>query len=294
VVHVAPAERPHVASEDLDLGDLFRALWRGKWLIGAITTVLVSIAVVYSLTATEWYRAEVLMTPAEERSAQGLPNSLGNLGGLANLAGIRVGGRGSAEPLALLQSRGFLRGFIEDHKLLETLAAVGGFSADEAAEPIDIRDAVEFFREAVLRVTEEAQTGLVTVAVEWTDAAIAAEWANALVERVNEQMRERSLQQAESNVNYLKVELAEAQILALQQSIGRLLESELQKAMLARVNDQFAFRIIDEAEEPNWRFRPRRSQIVGFTFIVGVFVSSLIVIARHIMTRQARPAVAHG
>jgi uncharacterized protein involved in exopolysaccharide biosynthesis len=279
------------AEDQLDLAGVSHALWRAKWLIAATATVFSAIAVVYALNATEWFEAEVWLAPAEEQTTRGLSNPLsGSLGGLVGgLTGISIGGGGNAEPLTVMESRGFLREFIEKHELLDEIAAV---SAGEGVE-VDIRDAVEFFRDAVLDVEENRQTRIVTATVRWTDPQTAAQWANTLVQMLNERMRQRALAQADSSVNYLKIELEQANLVTLQQSVGRLLESELQKAMLARVNDEFAFRVLDPAQPPNWRSAPRRTQIVAFAFLTGVFLASFIVALRWAIRDKRLAAARH-
>ena len=56
---------------------------------------------------------------------------------------------------------------------------------------------------------------------------------------------------------------------------------ELQKAMLARVNQEFAFRVIDKADRPKWRSRPARVQLGALATVVGLLLGSLFVLARH-------------
>jgi LPS O-antigen subunit length determinant protein (WzzB/FepE family) len=274
---MATSPRAAVSEDQLDLAGITYALWRGKWKIAATAFLFTALAVAYALTATQWWSAEVWMAPSEEQNTRNLSNQIaGSLGGLVgNLAGISVGGGSNAEPLAVLQSRGFIREFIEQNELLDEIAAVGKLG-DEAGN-VDIRSAVDFFRDRALDVEENRTTRIVVMHVEWTDPDTAAAWANALVRQLNERMRERALQQADSSVNYLKRELEHSNVLTLQQSVGRLLEQQLQKAMLARVNDEFAFRVLDSAQPPNYRSAPRRRQIVMFAFIFGAFLSSFAV-----------------
>src|SRR5690606_4504901 len=76
---------PSVGSEEeIDLIDLWRILWRRKWIVFAFAAFFGMSGALYSLSATEWYRAEVLLSPAEQKGTQGLS---GQLGGLARLAG---------------------------------------------------------------------------------------------------------------------------------------------------------------------------------------------------------------
>jgi uncharacterized protein involved in exopolysaccharide biosynthesis len=268
-------------SEDqIDLTGISQALWHAKWKIAATAFAVAGLAVVYALLAQEWYSAELWMAPSEEQSTRNLTNQItGSLGGLVgNLAGISVGGGQNAEPLAILQSRGFVREFIETNGLLDEIAMVGGLG--DGKGNVDIRDAVDYFRDRVLDVEENRTTRIVVLHIDWTDPDTAAAWAYAYVKQLNERMRQRALAQADSSVNYLKVELERSNVLTLQQSVGRLLEQQLQKAMLARVNEEFAFRVLDTAQPPNYRSAPRRRQIVMFAFLFGGFVASFVVALR--------------
>ena len=279
-VYVVPGASP-ADQDQLDLSIVAQAIWRGKWIIAGVAMLFALVAAALALSATEWYRAEVFLIPAEQRSTQQLPAGLSGLGGLVGgLTGISIGGGGSAEPLAVLTSRGFITRFIEENDLLDELATASGLGP---VDQVDMRDAVDFFLGEALEYTEDRQSRIIVVAVEWTDPETAAKWANLLVQRVNEQMRQRALMQAESSVNYLKVELERANLLTMQQSVGRLLETELQKAMLAGVNPEFAFRIIDSAQPPNHRSRPRRTQMVVFAFVAGAFLASFAVVGYRIM-----------
>ena len=264
------------ASAEISLLDLWRVIWSGKILIVAVTGSCVLLAVAYALLATEWYRAETLLVPAENSAATDLG---GQLVGLAALAGIpsRSASSNTTESLAVLRSRGFAREFIRDLELLNVLL---GQEGQEHEEILDIRDAVKFFHDNVLRVSEDRDTGQVRVAVEWLEPAVAAEWANTIVLRLNSRMRDRALQQAEANIEYLRSEIVTNEVITLDQTISRVMEGEMQKLMLARGNEEFAFRVIDHAEPPRKRSRPRRSLIVATVLVVSGILSILIVFAR--------------
>jgi uncharacterized protein involved in exopolysaccharide biosynthesis len=268
--------------DEVDLVQLVRVVWQYKWWAAATTCAFIVLAVAYALAATEWYRAEVTLAPADERSVNGIS---AQLGGLASLAGISVGGGGTAEPIAILKSREFARSFIEAHELVPVLLhedwdpdAKTWKESDPAKWP-DVRDAIKYFDENVREVSEDAKTGLVMLRIKWTDPEVAVEWANLLVARLNKIMRDRALAEAEHNVQYLRDELSATNVLTLQQSISRLLESELQKVMLARGNNEFAFRVIDPAMTPKERFKPRRTLIVALAAILGLMMSTVVLVA---------------
>lgn len=274
------------ANDEINLLDLWHVLWQRKWIILAVTAIIGLGSVAYALAQTHWYRSEVLLAPADERST---PSLGGQIGGLVALAGVSVGGGSSAEALAVLNSREFARALIEEHDLLPVLfsqhwdAERGEWLLDDRDEWPDFRDGVRYFHKHILKVQEDRTTGLVTVAVEWTDPVLAAEWAASIVRRLNDRMRERALREAETNVAYLQAELAKTSVVTLQQSIGRLLETELQKLMLARGNEEFAFKVVDPAEVPKSPSRPRRALIAvlgtilgGILAVSGVLISNAL------------------
>ena len=279
LVYVMPEQLMRDSAEDeIDLRELWRIIWASKWKIIAVTVLFGAGSVAYALLATEWYRAETLLAPAEQKTAPALG---GQLGGLAALAGVSIGGGDSVEAVATLKSRDFAREFIEDRGLLQVLLADEWNEADQRwieDDPLkqpDVRDAVRYFHENVLKVSEDRQTSLVTLAIEWTAPPVAAEWATALAERLNDRLREQALGDAEANVEFLRGELAATNIVALQQALGGLLESELQKLMLARGNKEFAFRIIDDAEPPKESVRPRKALVA----ILGTMLGGLLGLA---------------
>lgn len=269
----------------IDIARLWNVVWQAKWPIMAVSATFAVVSIAYALTLTNWYRSEVLLVPADEQTMNS--GIAGQLGSLAGLAGISIGGGGSVEALAILRSRDFTRLFVEDLNLLPVIFAERWDAENEAwldEDPEkwpDSGDGARYFDTNIRRVSENRETGMITVAVEWTDPELAARWAELLVQRLNDYMRIRALKQAQSNVEYLQAELAATSGVAMQQAVGRLLEREHQKLMLARGNNEFAFRVIDSAVVPETVARPnRRLMVIVATFFGGVF-AVFFVLARH-------------
>jgi uncharacterized protein involved in exopolysaccharide biosynthesis len=158
-------------------------------------------------------------------------------------------------------------------------ASAKRWKPSQAGDEPDIRDGIRYFSKNVIKVTEDRKSSLITLTIEWKDAAIAAAWAEVLVDRVNEHMRQRALREAQNNVGYLKQELASASLVAVQQSIGRVLETELQRLMLANVNKEYAFRVIDRAQIAKRRYYPQRALIVSGVLVASLILSALFLIA---------------
>lgn len=267
--------------DEIDLWELWDTIWSGRWLIIAITSVFTMGGVTYALLAQEWYRADVVMAPADAK--QSMSGALAQFGGLASLAGISLPGAGEQAPVAVLKSKEFARAFITDLNLMPVFLE----GAKESGKPLDIRDAVRVFDTSVRTITEDKKTGLVTLSIRWKDPDTAAEWANVLVQRLNDRLRQQALTESERNVAYLQKEMAATSVVSLQQSMGRVLEGEMQKLMLARGNEEFAFKVIDRATPPKLRESPKRSLIAIVSMLAGGFLGVLFVFLRKAI--QNRP-----
>lgn len=283
---VADAGMLQTNGDEFDFRPLIRLVWSNRWLVMAIAAVFGLLGASYAFLAPPWYRAETVLAPSERASPSGVAAQLSQLGGLASIAGLSIAAPNKEVPLATLQSRAFAEGFIEEQRLLTALFAEEWDSEMQAwrvapDQVPDIRDAVRYFLKKVLRVTEDKRTGLVTITVDWTDPDEAARWANLLSSRINEQTREIALAEAKRNLEFLRDELSKTQLVSMQQSIGRLMESELQKYMLARGAVDYSFRVIDPATVPKKRHRPKRALTVALSLMLGVVVGSFLVLWQH-------------
>jgi uncharacterized protein involved in exopolysaccharide biosynthesis len=264
----------------VDFLEIWRAVWLGKWVIVSIAAIFSVGGVAYALLAQEWFRAETTLSPVDARKS--LSGSLAQLGGLASIAGINLPGGSEQEPLAVLKSNDFAKSFIQDLNLVEVLTE--GRSLD--GSPPDVRDALVVFNQHVRSVSDDKRTKIVTLSVQWKDPKIAADWANQLVDRLNDRMRTQALEEAQRNVSYLQREMASTSVVSLQQSMGRVLEGEMQKLMLARGNKEFAFKVIDRASPPKLRESPKRTLVVLIALFMGGVVGAVVVLIRYLMRRE--------
>lgn len=270
-----------VDDED-ELVGLVRALWAGRRLIAVVTTTMIVIAFGLFLLSQDRYRATTVLVRVE---GSGLSGDLSQLGALAGMAGFKIGtGEGSEAPLAVLSSRDSAREFIESQGIQHLLTGVQergllrklGFRGRSA----DIRDAVDRFVRDVRDIEEDSKSGLITLSTIWVDADMSAEWANTYVKLVDDRLRKEALREAESNIRYLRGELATTNVAALQTSIGRVLESEMQKFLLAKGREEYAFKVIDPATTPRKPILGRAVLAGSFGVVLGFLGACLFVVLR--------------
>jgi LPS O-antigen subunit length determinant protein (WzzB/FepE family) len=87
-----------------------------------------------------------------------------------------------------------------------------------------------------------------------------------------------AIAKSEQSIAFLNNELGKTDVLELRQAIYRLIVAQLNNAMLASVQKDYAFRIVDAAVVPDRRVRPRRTVMTvvggligGVTGLVWVF-----------------------
>lgn len=270
-------------ANSLDLFALVAMLWREKLIVVATVAVCAIAGVAYALLATPVYKAEIVMTPSGQRTPSA---SLGQLSGLAALAGVNLGSEGTTTPLAVLKSRAFAEEFIRENKLEAILVDDFGDPSDD----LDIRDALHVFLKDVRVVSEDKKAGTVTLSIYWEDPVVAAEWANSYIERLNARLRARALADSERNVKFLQQEIANTTIVSVQQSVGRILEAEMQQYMLAKGDVEYAYKVVDRASPPKLRESPKRVLVVLLSVLIGAVLAVLVVIARSGLLKRSRVA----
>lgn len=258
--------------------DLSRRRW--GWILGVVgMSVAISAAAAFLMTPI--YRAEVVLAPQTRSSAQDVLGALGrSFGGLAPFAGI--GSAATAETqyaIAVLRSNGFARSFIQENHLLEVLFERDWDSTQRLwiGRKRTLNDGVKLFDRSVRTVSIDPQTGIVTLRIEWKDPRLAADWANDLARRLNQTVRTRTIDDATRSIDYLNAELVNTPTLELREVLFRVLEAEASRRMLANVNEQYAFRVVDPAIAPNSDapVRPRLAVMISVGALLGLILGLL-------------------
>ncbi len=269
---------------------------RRKWTIAVTALVTTVLAVIVALMLPNIYRAETLLAPNGDDGASGLSRLAAQYGGLASLAGIDLGGRSTdktAFGLEVLKSRRFIAEFIARREILVPLIATKHWDAatDSLVIDEDIFDpesgkwvrkvrpprtqvpsgeeAYEAFRE-ILAISQDEKTGFVTISVEHESPAVAAAWTGWLVEDLNATIMRRDVAEAEQAIEYLEDQISKTSLAELQNVFFGLIEEQMKTVMLARVSDEYLFKIIDPAMRPERRAKPSRALISILGLLLGL------------------------
>jgi len=287
--------------DEIDLSELWRAIWAGKILIVAITFIFSVASVAYALSKPDIYKASVLLSPTSSEGKGGLSGLSGQFGGLASLAGINLGGSGGNKTilaLEIIKSRSFIEKFISNHDLEVPLMAAEKWDASSKQliynnDLYDINSKkwlVDFepspwasFKalSSLMSINQDTATSMVTIELSFFSPDIAKKWLFWLVEDVNDFMREQDQQESRNSINYLTEQLEKTQIANMETVFYQLIEEQTKNMMLTQVNKEYVLKTVDPAQVPDRKDQPKRALIVVVGTMLGGMLSVLIVLIRH-------------
>jgi uncharacterized protein involved in exopolysaccharide biosynthesis len=158
--------------DEIDLTELFRALFRRRRLILGITAASAVVALVYSLLLPVYYKAETRILPPQDKGSNLAAQLMGQAGGLIALAGGAAGGKSQGELfVAMTKSRTVLDRMVDRFDLMKLYK--GKYREDARKNLV-----------GSLTVREDRKSGIISLMVEDRDPKRAADMANAFVEEL--------------------------------------------------------------------------------------------------------------
>ena len=298
--------------DEINLAELFSLLWSEKIKIIFITAIFAVASVLYALSVPNQYKATVLLAPAQSDGG-GLSGALGQLGGLATLAGVPIGGAESSESQIaqeVMKSWSFVETFISDNDLEVEVYATEGWnrSSDTLEIDNDIYDTTqeswliedddtgefrpptswELFErfKKMLSVSEDKKTGLVSVSIEYYSPQIAKKWLDMYVSGVNEHMQARQVAKVSNNIDYLKAQIDKTSIAEMREVFYTIIEEQTKNKMVAEASPDYAFVAVSPSMVPEKKSQPKRAIICILVTLLGGMLSILVVLAKHYALRS--------
>lgn len=299
--------------DEIDLAELWAAIWSGKILILVTTFIFAVSSVIYAINQPNIYRASTLLAPASEQGgAGGLAKMAGQFGGLASLAGINLDAGGldkTGLALEVLQSRKFIENFIDKYQLLLPLMAVNQWdlhtntliydadvydvNIEQWVREVDLPykpkpspwEAFEAFKD-IMSISKDKDTGMIIITIEYYSPEVAKQWLLWLVDDINATMREEDKAEAQSSINFLSDKLQETQLADMQTVFYQLIEEQTKTIMLAEVSKEYVLKTIDPANAADDKVKPKRGLIVALGTLLGAFFSTLVVVIRYFASKS--------
>lgn len=297
-------------SDEIDLVELWNAIWAGKWLIIAVTSVFALASILYALSLPNEYKSTVLLAPASSSSSSSLSKLAGQFGGLASLAGINLGGGGAEDKtvvaIEIMKTWGFLESFINENKIQVEVFAAEGWSRSsnqlvidsdiydiESAQWVREFDASkgqkvepsswELFEEfkGRISVSQDKVSGLINLSVEYFSPIIAKQWTDKLVKAINAHIQKQDREEATKSIAYLNEKIKETNIADMQAVFYQLIEEQTKTLMLAEVSEEYVFKTLSPAKVAEEKAKPKRALIAILGVLLGGMFAVIIVLIRH-------------
>jgi uncharacterized protein involved in exopolysaccharide biosynthesis len=266
---------------EISLLDVIDVFWRRRWLMGAIILIVFALSLTVAFVMTPVYRATVVLASVEANQSA---SALGDLGGLAALAGLPLNDSAqSEEAIAKLESRSFTGIFIADQNLMPVLFAPlwdadkQEWTTSTAADTPSIADGFAVVDGSIRSVVRDGETGLLALHIDWTDPELAARWANRMVEMINHNLKEQAISEAQRSIEYLNDALTKTAVVEARAAMYRLMETQINNIMLANVREEFAFKVIDPAVIPEVDdfIKPNRLLLAVLGLAAGLGLSAI-------------------
>tara|TARA_B100000780_G_C21126647_1_gene457436 strand:- start:9262 stop:10188 length:927 start_codon:yes stop_codon:yes gene_type:complete len=291
--------------DEINLKDLFLALWNKKILISSITTSAAIIAVLYSLSLPNIYISNALLAPTS--SEDSLSSKLGGYSSLAGLAGLGLpadSGSKSMEAIERIRSYDFfVDQFIPNIKFENLVAAKNWtktsnvlnydlkvfnktnnewVSSDKApflSKP-SYQEAYEIYRE-ILTISEDKKTSFISISIEHISPFIAERWLKLIIQNINNHMRELDKSIAQNSIDFLNITAQKTNLSEMKVVIFKLVESQVQTLTLAEANKDYIFKAISSPIAPEKKSKPSRASISILLTLLGFMTSIIISLLLH-------------
>ena len=253
------SQRP-VYEDEITLRDVVAEIRSSRTLAAILLAVFTLGGMAIGLLSQKEYTASTVLSPVTEdnsgRLGGGLSALAGQFGGLASLAGISLNGnKAKDEAIAVMKSEMLTETYIRDQNLLPVLypklwnPVTHQWRTSDPDKIPTLWKANRYFDKTIRGITEDKK-GLVTLSIRWKDRRQAAQWANDLVKLTNSYLRNKAITEAERNIAYLNEEADKTSVVEVKKAIYTLLETEINRSMVARGREEYALKVLDPAFVP--------------------------------------------
>jgi len=293
-------------SEDyIDLIELKDVFWSKKIFISSVVLISIFISIFYSLSLPNKYISTAILTPNENENEQNL-RDFGQLGGLAGLAGVDIGGNSSSKTsiaIEVMKSHDFFSIIISD-ELLINLFATKGWDKESNSIKIDkniynyedaiwvrsptsygsskptIQEAHEEFLK-YFSVVKNKDNDLITISFEHYSPFYAKEMVQKIIKTINEKTKYQDMLLSQRALDYLNKKLYETDLEEIRSGISNLILKELSSLMLSELEEDYLFRVLDKPKVPELKSGPKRFNIVLLVAVSSLLLTLMIVFSQH-------------
>jgi uncharacterized protein involved in exopolysaccharide biosynthesis len=204
--------------------------------------------------------------------------AFGGLGAeVAGSLGVSLGGADANRLEALLKSRRLLQRTVAKHDLLPVLFA-RDWDPEKKAWNVERPEDVPTFWTAekqlagLYTVRNDPKAGVLRLSFDWTQTARAKQILEAFLTELALSIQEDELRKIEANRAFAEEQLVRATDPVIVAKLQSLLSEQVEKAMMARNVEHFAFELIDPPSVSDHKVKPKRALIAALGLTASAFL----------------------
>lgn len=305
------ANQNYIIDEDaIDLTQLMFLVLRSKFTI-IIITILFSVSSVFLAiyTPDRYQSSALLQVHSSSQGSMGSSMS-SQLGGIAALAGISVNSGDSDKSyytIETVNSREFLKHLLTFNGVKENLFASISYDKTNGNTVFDKKifnnkkwvrvpfdgkksepSYLEVYKDYIanLSIIKSKKSGYLKISFEHHSPIFAHNFLNLIINEINEVSKQSDIKESERALEYLANQSKNIEQKNIKDSIKGLVDSQLERLMLANIRDQHLVSTIDPPFIAEENFSPSRPIIVILGTIIGFFFSLLIIFLREYLSKR--------
>ena len=302
--------------DEIDLKELFLALWRGKLTIVFICAIALFGGAVYLHKAERTFSVKAVYKPVAEDTQA--PN-LGGFGGLASLAGITLPSSSGSDFTAfqaLLTSQEVADILMNEQDVLSSLFKLEWDAENETfSQPVKSArgrfigvlkktltgsEQSDYIAPNSQRLSEELtelmtvsvdkNTGYLAVSSEATDPQIRINLIQKMASITDDLLKQRYIENAEDTLAFYHKKMTLARSREQREALAKLMAQEDQRLMLAARGKNFVVEPLMRPTASLYPTSPKASLILALSIVLGGFLGSALVLIRaSLQTRGDKP-----
>ena len=296
-------------NDEIDLRNLFLALWRGKYIVFLFTILAIVFASFHLRNLEREYSVQMVLKPVVAEDSG--PN-LSGFSGLASLAGISLPSSSGSDFMTyqkLIFSEEVAERVFTNKELVVKLfggewisdtqsfeAPLGGnFSKLKQRVKLLLTGAgkgkyippnpkrLSMLMALTFSIGVDKKTGFITISTESSKPDVMLELISNASQETDKLLKERFLVTVEDALEFYYKKLLTSRSPEHREALAKLISAEEQKLMLASKSSSFVAELLTTPSVSLYPTSPNSSSVLGFGFFLGFFLGSAIVLIRSAM-----------
>lgn len=281
--------------DEIDLRELFATIFKAKKFIAIFSFIIVSLTLLYTLSKPNVYAVSSILVPTDNKQSAG-----GNLGGLAALAGVSIGGGEITADIAfqtLLNDQGTMRELIAENNLTKIILddhsnnyhfALGyrglydlfhsKSDEDERDKDEEVYDAYKVLKD-MISISSDKKSGMITLSVSDADMHFAKTILEVFLDKASDILIQKDLDNINEKLAYYEKVSFNEHDLVVKQQLSSQITALIQSKVTLLSSPYYKVKKLTEPILPYYKdkTKPKRGLIVVVSFVTSIILAIFIV-----------------